>query len=162
MKKILCCLAICCLCLCGCGKEKTKDTVEAEMSKEEIIEKLMEVNNWLTTIWNDGICDISHYLENGTNSVGESMDINHTIELLNDNYKKKDEYMKFVDSLGNEYGLIKSSFTKAIEQANIVVEKVNETIPEANTEPNYKENIELFNQYQSTFYEKVTEIYYED
>ena len=70
--------------------------------------------------------------------------------------------MKFVDSLGNEYGLIKSSFTKAIEQANIVVEKVNETIPEANTEPNYKENIELFNQYQSTFYEKVTEIYYED
>lgn len=161
MKKLLF-VALCCLCLCGCGK-KQEDTTnyQENLSQEQIEEKLMEANNWLTKIWNDGLCEISHYLDDGTSSIGGVVDIEFVVKELNQNYKDKDDYINFIDSLNEDnYSLIKESFSKAIDQANIVIEKVNISLPVSNTQPEYITNIDLFNQYQSVFYDEVTKLYY--
>lgn len=164
MKKFFMLCAVCCMCLClfGCGKKDNVDDVDVNnMSDEQIVDKLVSTNNWLTSVWNDGICDISHYLNSGTNSVGEAMDVEFVLQILNDKYAQKDEQLKFVNSLDDtKYSLIKTSFIKAIEQADIIVEKVNKDIPKPNTTTDYQENITSFSQYQSTFYDKVMDLYF--
>ena len=144
MKKLLF-LVVCCLILVGCGNNDVnneKDVNQDTMSTEQISEKIMEIYNWLTTVWNTGISEISWYIGTGTNSVGETMDIDFVIQLLKEHYQKKNEYVDFINSLNDDYSLLKTSFTKAIEQADIIIEKVNLTTPQPNTKTDYQENID--------------------
>jgi len=162
MKKILF-LVVCCFLLIGCGNDDVtsgKDVDPNTMSTEQISEKIMEIYNWLTTVRNTGINEISWYIGTGTNSVGETMDIDFVIQVFNEHYQKKNEYVDFINLLNDDYSLLKTSFTKAIEQADIIIEKVNLTTPQPNTKTDYQENIDLFNQYHTTFYNKVIELYY--
>lgn len=160
MKKLLF-IAICCLILCGCEKAENKPDTNKSLTKEQIVEKLMETNNWLTSIRNDGICEISHYVESGTNSIGQTADIDFILQNFNNQYNEKSKYTEFINSLNNEeYITIQNTFNKAIEQSDIIIKKVNAETPKAKTKVDYQKNIDLFNQYQSAFYDKVTELYY--
>ena len=160
MKKILF-FVVCCLLLVGCDNNEVTGNNDNPntMTEEQIIDKLIETKNWITTVWNNGICEIKWYLETGTNSVGQTMDVDFVVQVFNDDYKKKDEYINFINLLNDDYALIKTSFNNAIEQADIIIEKVNLITPQPNTQTDYQENITLFNQYFSTFYDKVVDLY---
>ena len=83
-------------------------------SNKSITNKLWDAYDWqCEDIWNNGYCDIYHYIEDGTNSVGEKMDINKTISRLNTKYKKRNSYNKYVYSVqGKRYSNFKKTWKK--------------------------------------------------
>lgn len=83
-------------------------------SNKSITNKLWDAYDWqCEDIWNNGYCDIYHYIEDGTNSVGEKMDINKTISRLNTKYKKRSSYNKYVYSVqGKRYSNFKKTWKK--------------------------------------------------
>lgn len=83
-------------------------------SNKSITNKLWDAYDWqCEDIWNNGYCDIYHYIEDGTNSVGKKMDINKTISRLNTKYKKRNSYNKYVYSVqGKRYSNFKKTWKK--------------------------------------------------
>lgn len=95
------------------GKKKMKCKISVRSAKS-IKNKLTDAYNWqCEDIWNNGFCDIYHYIENGTNAYGNKMNINKTIDRLNKAYKKRTSYNKFVYSVqGKKYSKYKSTWKK--------------------------------------------------
>ena len=81
----------------------TEATSTSETTTENNDTILNEINNWLISdIWNDGFCDISHYLSNGKNSIGESMDIDFIVQQLKKKMEQKQHYDEFINKLDNQ------------------------------------------------------------
>jgi hypothetical protein len=163
--------------LCGCSSGKSKsestkaetssanETVEATTAKETEISteattfkekiNLTDVCNWVTSdIWNKGFCDISHYVEDGKSSTGETMDIEFTISNLKNAMDKKDDYNKFILSLDDsiaEQEQLKEAWKKMIEQVDMLYNQVINTTPTA-ADKTYSFDTGLFKQYYDTFY----------
>ena len=69
-------------------------------SHKSITNKLWDAYDWqCEDIWNNGYCDIYHYIEDGTDSCGNKLNIDKTISDLNKNYKKRNSWNKFVYSV---------------------------------------------------------------
>lgn len=83
-------------------------------SNKSITNKLWDAYDWqCEDIWNKGYCDIYHYIESGTDSCGEKMNINKTISRLNTKYKKLSSYNKYVYSIqGKRYSKFKKTWRK--------------------------------------------------
>lgn len=162
---LLCCTAM----LVSCGdaeesssrKKKKADSssaisVSSEASSKESSIKLNDVTSWATgKIWNDGFCDIYHYVESGTNSVGEQMDIDFTVSNLKIAMEKKDEYNAFIHTLDDsvpERAQLINAWDKMMEQTDILYTKVITDTPRPSDET-YEFNTDLFKQYFDTFYE---------
>ncbi len=171
MKKVLICLSAIVLCfmLVGCGKGENsnsnsgtskQDNDAKELTKEEIAEKLYSINNDLTDLWNEVICEVSWYTSYGTSSIGEPLDIDFVVSHAKEYYDKVIKNKEFVDNLSDEYSNIIDAYDKAVDKATIIYNKIMEEKPVANSTPSYKDDISLFQQYQNYFYEKVTEMYY--
>ena len=96
-------------------------------------DKLSEIDNWLIgKIWNDGFCDISHYISTGTSSIGETLDIDFTLDQLGIAMEKKSEYDSFINELnGEEYSQVKSIWNKLSSEIDTLYDQVNETKPVA-------------------------------
>lgn len=69
---------------------------------DETLDKLVEVDNWATDIWND-ICDMSWYYGYGTDACGETMDPEFTIKQMNKKLKDKAGHDEFMANLGDDY-----------------------------------------------------------
>ena len=80
--------------------------------------------------------------------------VNHS----NKYYDKIIKNKEFVDSLGVDYQDLIDAYDKAVEQGTIIYDAIHEELPVANTEPSYKENIELFKQYSDYFWDGVYEL----
>ena len=65
-------------------------------------------------IWNNGLCDISHYVEDGTNSAGEKMNPKETLDKLENNMSKFNEYNDKISKITDK------EFEKQVKQWNIV------------------------------------------
>ena len=93
--------------------KKIKCKVSVRNNKS-ITYKLHDAYDWqCEDIWNNGYCDIYHYIEDGTNSVGEKMDINKTISRLNTKCKKRSSNNKYVYSVqGKRYSNFKKTWKK--------------------------------------------------
>lgn len=91
------------------GKKKYKCKVTVK-SKKYINNKVVSIYNWACEyIWDKGFCDIYHYVEDGTDSCGQKMDIEKTVENLKKALKKKNQYNKFMSNLqGKKYKKVKS------------------------------------------------------
>lgn len=86
------------------GKKSYTCTVKV-LTKQKIASKLIDAYNWQCgDIWNDGYCDISHYVEDGTSSTGDPLNINRTMRKLKKALKQKKYYHNFVTQLqGSRY-----------------------------------------------------------
>lgn len=83
-------------------------------SNKSITNKLWDAYDWqCEDIWNNGYCDIYHYIEDGTDSCGNKLNIDKTISNLNKKYKKRNSWNKFVYSVqGKRYSKFKNTWKK--------------------------------------------------
>lgn len=167
MKKLVIGLFAIVMCLtlatgCGNSKSDNKENNASKMSKEDIIDKLYDINNDLTTLWNDVIVEVDHYSYDGTSSTGKDLDIDFVVSNMDKPYNKCVDNKKFVDSLADDYSDFISAYDKAMEQAKIIYDNIKKETPKANSELSYKSNIDLFQQYESKFYDLVNNAYFED
>ena len=93
------------------GKKKYKCKVSVK-STNYINSKLSSAYDWqCEKIWNDGYCNIYHYIEDGTNALGNKMNIHETMQKLNTAYKKRNSFNTFVNSVqGKKYSKFKSKW----------------------------------------------------
>lgn len=160
------------LALTACGddsssKSSKKKNTKAESSSvsasatEKTDIRLNDVTSWATgKIWNDGFCDIYHYVESGTNSVGEQMDIDFTVSNLKIAMEKKDEYNAFIHTLDDsvpEQAQLINAWDKMIEQTDILYTKAITDTPRPSDET-YEFNTDLFKQYFDAFYKVAMEL----
>ena len=121
MKKLIFCILVVIMALgmVSCSKEGvTGESTQPAVNTET---KLLEIRNWVVSdIWNDGICDISHYYYDGKNSCGETMDIEFTISQLSKEVERKVEYDKFMSELPDEYRELSEIWLKLTEQIDIL------------------------------------------
>ena len=137
------------------NKEKTekKEDSPKNMSKKKIASKLFDINNDLTDLWNEVICEVSHYSYDGTSATGEELDIEFVVKTSKKYYEKVKKNKEFVDELGEDYEDIVEAYDKAFEHATNIYNMIQEETPAPNTYDKYKKDIELFQQYQDYFYE---------
>ena len=155
MKKFFTIVLVCSLLflLAGCNKDEVEsNNVPNELSEEEITYRLQEIANDLTDVWNNVINEVKWYAEDGTNSVGEELDIEFLIDRMDVYYDKIKEDKKFIDQLSDDYSNFKDSFNKAYEQAIKIYDEIKQETPVANSELSYLSDIELFSQYYMAFY----------
>ena len=160
------------LALTACGddsssKSSKKKNTKAESSSvsasatEKTDIRLNDVTSWATgKIWNDGFCDIYHYVESGKNSVGDDMDIEFTVDNLKITLEKRGEYDAFIHTLDDnvpEQAQLINAWDKMMEQTDILYQKAISDTPRPSDET-YEFNTDLFKQYFDTFYELSYEI----
>lgn len=100
-------------------KAQTKaNDIEAQKNISEK-DMLLEINNWIVgDVWNKGFCDFCHYEESGTSSTGEIIDIELALNQFKENYKKKDEYNSYMNSLPGDFENIINIWDKLIKEAD--------------------------------------------
>ncbi|HCT91671.1 MAG TPA: hypothetical protein DF613_09890, partial [Lachnospiraceae bacterium] len=99
------------------GKKKYTCKVKV-MTSTAILKKLTDAYNWhCEDIWNKGFCDIYHYIEDGSDSLGKKMNIEKTLTKLRSALKKKTAWNKFVTSVqGNKYKKYKATWKKLYKE----------------------------------------------
>ena len=129
-------------------------TTSAEKKEEYKARDVINILNWMTgDIWNDGIFTVKMYSERGTNSIGQQIDIDFCIENLKLAYSKKDEYNEVIHALDDsipEQNQLIVSWDKAIEQADILIDKITTETPMPQDE-SYVLETDLFFQYYDSF-----------
>lgn len=145
-------------------KKSIENSIENSISKEDastktegstVESKLDEINDFVTdSIWNDGFVDISWYVIDGTNSTGETMDIDFTIERLGKAMEQKTEYNTYIQGLDAKYDNLKQVWSKLSDQIDILYKQLKDNPPKANDE-NYKFDTGLYEQYRDAFEQDV-------
>ena len=138
MKKLLCTLVAltCVINLTACGSSSDSssnlESTSAATSKADEVDEdinLSSICSWVTSkIWNDGFCDICHYVESGKDAIGQEMDIEFTIDNLKIAYAKKDAYNDYIQSLDDsipEQAQLINAWNKMNEQIDILYKIVN-------------------------------------
>lgn len=128
-KKILLITLLTTLILCiGCSNDSKNSNKQPKETTKKSENKVKETNEPIDAkqilsdaynfsvenIWNNGLCDISHYVENGTNSVGEKMDPKETLDKLENNMSKFNEYNDKISKITDK------EFEKHVNQWNIM------------------------------------------
>ncbi|MBR4701867.1 MAG: hypothetical protein IKP19_09285 [Oscillospiraceae bacterium] len=142
------------LLLCACSDD-------SGMKAPEIsdLEKISEVREWLVSdIWNDGICDLSHYYYNGKSATGKSMDPEFSIEQLKKAYAKKAKYDEMMNSVSDEYSDLKEYYTKIMGQVDVLYAEI---LSRGTTVTNKGLDTGLYSQYFDAFDDRYFEIKYD-
>ena len=165
MKKVLLGFLIIVACLSittACGnKSNSEENKSSDMTREDIIDELFDINNDLTSLWNNVFVEIRDYAKNGKSSIGTELDIDFVVSNMDKYYNKCVDNQKFVDSLSSDYSDFINAYDKAMEQAKIIYDNVKKETPKANSDISYKSNIDLFQQYEGAFYNFVLDAYFE-
>lgn len=106
------------------------------MSENAIREKLNEAYNWQCgDIWNDGYCNIYHYIEDGKDALGNKMDINKTVSSVKKSLKQKTKWNNFVNSVqGSKYSKYKSTWNKLYKEMVKLEKCLNNGTPKAKSD----------------------------
>lgn len=135
------------------GKQKIKCKVVVK-SKKSIQKKIMQIYDWTCgDIWNDGFCNIKWYIDDGTDSIGEPLDIEKTVANLNVALQKKEQYNKYMTTLqGKKYKKVKKIWKYLYKQMGIMQKRMNEEMPRH--DKNYKfPNTDKFCDYVFKFWD---------
>lgn len=118
---------------------------------------LIDTYNWVIGIWNDGFCNIYHYLEDGLDATGQNMDINETIEKTDKYMEEFEKYDKFVKSLSEDdyYEDLNELWPKLSDEIQYLYSRIKDEIPRAG-DTAYEFNYKKFNDYM---YELMDAIY---
>lgn len=128
-------LLICVLIFVGCSNKKisTETNIKNNTKKLEATKEVTETqkpideqqvlsdayNFSVEKIWNEGLCDISHYIESGTNSNGEKMDPQKVLSNLESNMKTLEKYNKSVSEIKSD------KHSDALKQWKIIYDEAN-------------------------------------
>lgn len=93
-----------------------------ELSPSEVMHKAY--NYMVGDIWNEGFCNIEHYLYDGTDYVGEPLDIDKTLKNLQTNYEKKASYDAYFENLDEFYGEVKNSWSNLSKETDRLYQEV--------------------------------------
>lgn len=156
--------------LAGCGKEKSNEEKVADAIKEAFgtsapvaetgstEDTLGEISNFvISDLWNNGFVNISWYINSGTGSTGETLDIDFLMDRLAKSMEKKSEYDAFVNGLGDDYSDIKTVWTKLSSEADRLYEYVKQNPPKANSKDDGFD-AGVFEQYSDAFDQDVTDL----
>lgn len=93
---------------------------------EPPIDKVSEIYNFVVDeMWNNGFCDISFYLDDGTGSVGQKIDITSKIAQIRDSYKKKKAYDEYIKGLNAEqFSNIKNVWDKLSIEIDVLYNQI--------------------------------------
>lgn len=113
---------------------------------------LFEIQEWLTMdIWNNGFCDISHFIGDGKNSIGATMDIDFTLEQLAKAMEKKVEYDFFINGLDDtKYADVKGVWAKLSPEIDKLYGQLQASKPTA-SDSAYVFDLGLYSQYRAAF-----------
>lgn len=154
-------LALSIMFTCGCGSKDKKDqdskevTQTSELSEEDINRRLHTAGNNATDYWNEVVCEVSHYSENGKSATGQTLDIEFVIANMDEYFSKLGEDKTFVDGLGDEYKNLINAYDLMYEKAVIINDKLKQETPKSSTKLDYADEIDLFHQYYLKVYELI-------
>ena len=115
-------------------------------------------NEFVTELWNEVFCDISWYINSGTNSTGGELDIEYTIKKADNLMQKRDEYNNYIENLSdNEFAEIKYIWSKLINEIDTLYAKIKKETPLANN-PTYEFSIDNLDTYSSDFDKEIKKI----
>ena len=136
------------------GKKKYKCKVVVK-SKKYIDNKVVSIYNWACEyIWDKGFCDIYHYVEDGTDSCGEKMNIEKTVANLKKALKKKSQYNKFMSNLqGKKYKKVKSIWKTLYKEMGKLEKIIDNEMPRHSED--YYFPYEKFSDYIWKFFEVI-------
>lgn len=163
MKKRIVLSLVLALILTACGSDSSSAPTQptscgqkTETTKQEPPETVLnEINNWIIgDVWNEGFCNFCHYEEDGTSSTGETIDIDSALDRFLKNYEKKAEYDSYVNSLSDEYSSVKTSWSKMIEQADILYEHYKDGVKHTGEST----DTALFVQYRDAFSDDISDL----
>lgn len=99
------------------GKKKIKCKILVR-SEKSICNKLSVAYDWhCEDLWNNGYCNIYHYIEDGRDAVGKKINIDITIQKLNKAYTKRSKYNQYVYAVqGNRFSKYKKIWKKLDKQ----------------------------------------------
>lgn len=136
-------------------KLETKSTSSSELTKEDILFKLSETNNFIVDMWNNSINETKWYIEAGTDSVGGTYSYSKAVKNADKIMTKFDDYNTFIISLDeNKYKDIKSVWNELVPEMKNLYEYLKNNEPEANS-TNYKFDTTKFNELMYDFSEEI-------
>lgn len=120
------------------GKKIYKCSVKV-MTQYEISSQLLDAYNWqCEKIWNNGYCDIYHYIEHGSGAWGQSLNIKKTISTLNNELKFKKKHNNFVTQLqGNKYKKFKKTWNSLYKEMLVLEKCLKKGTPKPNSNFNF-------------------------
>ncbi len=94
---------------------------------------LMNTYNWIVSdLWNDSFCDIYHYVDHGTDAVGDELDIEKAITNADKAMKKADLYDDFINSLKkSEYQELKDKWIEIRTEIDMLYNTIKDETPRA-------------------------------
>lgn len=151
----------------GMYNKKISDIIEEgrilKRSKEEANKKPENMlktikNEFVTKLWNDVFCDISWYVAEGTNSVGEEMDIEYTLNKASRLMEKRDEYNNYIENLDDEkYSQVKYIWGKLLAEIDRMYDRIKNETPRAK-DSTYEFNTGSFDTYSEDFGDEIKNI----
>lgn len=118
-------------------------------------EMLRDIRNFvISDVWNEGFVDIHSYMNSGTGSTGQNLDINFTVEQLAKTMDKKKEYDSYIAGLDSKYDSLKQVWTKLSSETDRLYSLVQQNPPKAN-DTTAKFDTGIFNQYLEAFEKEV-------
>lgn len=133
--------------------------INKDIEANKPLNKLKTINNeFVTELWNEVFCDISHYIVRGTNSTGGELDIEYTIRKADNLMQKRDEYNNYIENLSdNEFAEIKYVWSKLINEIDTLYAKLKNKTPSAN-DSTYEFSIDNLDTYSDDFGKELKKI----
>lgn len=102
-----------------CGKKKLKCKITVKYTESQ---KLSSIRGFIVSnIWNEGFCDLSHYVYDKTNSVGGTLNIDYTLKKLDKAFNQLGEYNKYIQNLAGHEDLKEVWNLMVLESADLYI-----------------------------------------
>ncbi len=143
----------------GVPVEWNAELKQAEVgNSNDTKEQIEKLYSWLVgDIWNDGICEMSHYYYDGTGSTGEILDVDFTLERFEKAYAKKSQFDKQVTALPDSYSELKSVYSKLSDEIDVLYTEIKKR---GKTTPSKGFDTGKYTQYADVLYDYLSEIIY--
>lgn len=141
------------------GKNSNILDVSNNKKEETPKDKLTTISNeFVTEIWNEVFCNISHYVVIGTGTMGENLDIEYTLNKADNLMKQRDEYNNYIVSLeGEEYSQIKYIWERLIQEIDRMYARIKEETPRAE-DITYKFDTGNFSEYSDDLKKEINKL----
>ena len=141
------------------GKNSNILDVSNNKIEETPKDKLTTISNeFVTEIWNEVFCNISHYVVRGTSTMGKKLDIEYTLNKADNIMKQRDEYNNYILSLeGEEYSQIKYIWERLIKEIDRMYARIKEETPRAE-DITYKFDTGNFSEYSDDLKKEINKL----
>lgn len=147
MKKIIGIMlfSIMCFALFACNNDSREEGTAINMNNENILDQLDEIDDWLSTYYNDGAYELSWYLSKGTSSTGGNINPEITIKKYKKLSKEAKKHDKFIMSIEDgQFSALKEAWTMTYEEIKKIDDYVATHDIVANGDPSF--NVDLLKQ----------------